>query len=156
LIGAASCDGNVMSGYSRMTDQQEEEEFTGIRRGYVYRLVEGSCCSCFSDTWQLNYCLLKDGCLFFYSKAESIKPLYQLSLYGAACVFLQYPKTTKPNCIEISTPTDTLQLYTDSTQEIKDWALKIQQAALIASGGKKSQQHGGNQENSALIRGRQI
>lgn len=88
------------------------------------------------QSWKRRFFVLKDGGLFYYENETDLRPKGQMSLYGAAAVFVQYPKVAKANCLEISTPERTLYIYADSADDIKEWALAIQKAAIVASGGK--------------------
>ncbi len=108
-----------------------------VRRGYIQRFNEGgSCCGCFKAPWLRQYLVLKDCSLFFYEKPESLVPLLQISLYGAACIFAQFPKTNKPNTLEVSTPQMSVMFHVEDQNEVKQWAASIQRSAVLASGGK--------------------
>ncbi len=107
-----------------------------VRRGFVYRYHEGGICGCLKSPWVREYLVLKDGSLFFYEKPESLVPIVQSSLYGAACIFAQYPKTNKPNSLEVSSPQFGFLFHFDDSNEVKLWAAAIQRSAVIASGGK--------------------
>jgi len=56
-------------------------------------------------------------CMLWYLK--DVVPKGEMTLYGAAVVFVEYPKIDKPNCIEISTPQRSLFLCTDTKKELR-------------------------------------
>ena len=101
------------------------------------RVLAAISTTCFRErkTWQRIFVLLKDGCLFLYSAPGDLQPLQQYPLYASACVFPQYPKVTRSNCLEVETPSHSLFLCADSPSDMKAWAVSIQKAAIVASGG---------------------
>lgn len=120
-----------------------------VRRGFVYRKVESQCtCMCFCrPKWRKQYMVCKDAALSFYTSPESIHALYSLSLYGAACIFIQYPKTSKNNALEIVTPQYNCQICVESIEDTRQWALTIQKQSILASGGKMTLLKDGGQMN---------
>jgi len=108
--------------------------------GIVWRQVdETTVCFCSRSVWLRCYLVLSNSCLLIHDSAESVSPLLTVSLYGAACVLIQTPKTDKKFSLEIVTPTQNIIIATDNTQDMKNWAISIQKAALnaIAPGGDK-------------------
>src|SRR5689334_15527314 len=93
--------------------------------------------SCFRSkrSWRRIFALLSDGCLFLYAAPSDLSPLERYPLYASACLFPQYPKVHRSNCLEVETPCASLFLCADSPADMKSWALAIQKAAIVASGG---------------------
>jgi len=85
--------------------------------------------------WKRRFFVLKDGSLAYFERDDDVVPKGELSLYGAAVVYVEPPKIDKEHCIEVSTPSRSLFIHAESKPEIQQWALCIQRAAIIASGG---------------------
>ena len=93
--------------------------------------------SCFRQrrSWQRRFALLADGSLLLYGAPGDLQPVAQHALYASACIFPQHPKVKRSNCLQVETPSASVFLCADSPAEIKSWAIAIQRAAVVASGG---------------------
>jgi hypothetical protein len=111
-------------------------EITVLHRGYLHQQVSVTrCCLRRKKIWQRVFALLKDGCLFLYESPRDLQPLQTVPLYASCCLFPQYPKVARSNCLQLETPTTSMYLCADSPADIKSWAIHIQKAAIVASGG---------------------
>lgn len=63
-------------------------------------------------------------------------PKGQISLYGAAVIFVGPPKVNRAHAVEVSTPSRSLFLAAQNAQEQKEWAIAIQKAAILHTGVK--------------------
>lgn len=111
---------------------------------FFFRLC---CCCChaksttlqysFAQTdWKRVYCVVQNWALHFYASSNDIHPFDTVSLYGAAVVFIRYPKVPSDhiNAIEVVTSTRNLYLSMDESEDCRLWALAIQKNALLATG----------------------
>jgi hypothetical protein len=87
-------------------------------------------------TWKSRYFVLKDGMLMYFEQEEDVVPKGSMSLYGAAVVYVDPVKVGRANCIEITTPSRSLFVSAESREELQEWALAVQHASIVASGGQ--------------------
>lgn len=112
-----------------------------VRRGYLHHQVSITSCFRIKKSWQRVFVLLKDGCLFLFDSPRDLQPLHTLPLYASCCIFPQFPKVARSNCLQLETPTASVFLCADSPADIKEWAIRIQKAAIVASGGSIGKLH---------------
>eukprot|EP01006_Ploeotia_vitrea_P025291 TRINITY_DN58169_c3_g1_i1.p1 TRINITY_DN58169_c3_g1~~TRINITY_DN58169_c3_g1_i1.p1 ORF type:complete len:600 (-),score=313.85 TRINITY_DN58169_c3_g1_i1:30-1829(-) len=101
-----------------------------VKRGFLTK--QGR----FVKNWKRRFFVLKEGSLQYYESDKDLVPKGQMSLFGAAVVYVEPPKIDRANCIEISTPARSLFVSASSRESLREWALAVQQAAIVASGGK--------------------
>lgn len=94
---------------------------TLTRRGYLHLQLELTTCLRRKKIWQRVFVLLKDGCLFIYQQPRDLKPFKTYPLYASCCLFPQYPKVARSNCLQLETPTSSVFLCADSPADIKEW-----------------------------------
>jgi hypothetical protein len=112
-----------------------------VKRGYLHQRVSVRSCFRTRQVWHRVFLTLKDGCLFFYESPRDLQPLEVYPLYASCVLFPQYPKVVRSNCLQIETPTNSLYLCADSPADISSWAVYIQKAAILASGGSIGKLH---------------
>eukprot|EP00823_Brevimastigomonas_motovehiculus_P006049 TRINITY_DN476_c1_g1_i1.p1 TRINITY_DN476_c1_g1~~TRINITY_DN476_c1_g1_i1.p1 ORF type:complete len:182 (+),score=54.39 TRINITY_DN476_c1_g1_i1:23-568(+) len=116
-----------------------------VRRGSLDTRVEDCCalsffCFCcpalLNSSWRKKYFVLQHGSLSIFSSESESKPEEVVSLYASAVVLPTYPKVTRPNVIEVLTPKRSVFIACDSQQQLQDWSIAIQQAAILETSGK--------------------
>lgn len=70
-------------------------------------------------TWNRRFFVLKADSLTYYESEDSLTAKGELSLIGASVVLAESPKTDKPFCLEIVTPTRTLYACAETLPELK-------------------------------------
>ncbi len=93
-------------------------------------------CACVTDRWVLNYIVLQQGALSIYAGENDVMPCDIVNLYGSAVVLPVYPKVLVSNVIEVLTPKRSVYLQAGSSQELQEWALAVQKAAILETSGK--------------------
>jgi len=107
-----------------------------VKRGYLYKLDEDVYCCCrVHKNWKKRFVVLTAGSLFYYESPDSVKSKGQMSLYGAACILAEFPKVSRQHSLEISTPQRTLYISAETEDDIKEWAIAIQKAAMLETTG---------------------
>jgi len=131
-----------------------------VLRGHLEMLVENIfvsfCCFCCPSSvrpssWRSYFVVLKNNTLLIYQTEQDVSPLQSVVLSGSAVVLPEYPKVSKPHCLEIVTPRRSVFLAAASAQELQHWSISVQRAALSEDKSEKRVGYSFSSSRSALL-----